>query len=195
MTAKDSAIAAILSAFELHAWNAVVDNLSENESELSDYVQRYEDATERHIPMALTMERGGELKDAPFCAWLREDILVRAREIAAGIAEKLDDSGRLTIWRQIETDPEFRPIGGIGIHWTYVRENAISHFADGKPGSVMRVFSASIDVSDIDLPATVKANMSEEFEVYETEIQILENDNLRLVEVDTHENKQEIAGP
>lgn len=177
--------ARIVALFGEGAWDALLGNLEENESELSDYVSDYEGETGLEVDVApgLALVRGSELGDPAFAAWCRARAEERGRDVGAGIAA-LVRGGGLTAWRAVEAPPGWDPRAAHpGIHWTYTRSCAQAVFGGGDEGHVTHVVRARLPLGSVDWGRTVAAGMSEEFAEGEDELTLRDGAPLRVLGV------------
>lgn len=163
--------------FQADAWDTLKGNLDQNESELEDLINEYEDETDAEVqrPRARQHERGIELEDPAFCAWLQ----VRIAEQAEGLAETfiaMVSDGALTAWRAIEAPADWDPQAAhVGLHWSWTKEKADAIFAVGHRGWKTYLIEARLPVSSVNWSATLTANLSTEFGEDEDEVALIED--------------------
>jgi hypothetical protein len=176
---------AIVQMFREGAFEAIENNASQNETELEDYITDYEDDTGNAVyyPPGRQLERGVELEDPAFVAWLKEQVTDKAEGIAELILESLQND-ELLLWRAVVAPADWNPhTSHIGCAWSFDQEKAQPIFGNEGAGDQVFVIEARVPLSSIDWDSTLSANLSEEFGDEEDEVTLLEDGPYRIEQV------------
>jgi hypothetical protein len=100
--------------------------------------------------------------DDDFVAWLKNDLMYEIDRSISTITSQMQGT-RIPIWRAIYAPENKKPSLQGDRYWAWSKSSATPHWGNKKQGDVRWLFSATVDVRNIDWQETLIQNSNPEF--------------------------------